>query len=185
MDESVREEAAASTNVTPPEAYSPYAVHMLRTAQVNTLTLSQMADQKASILMGATFLVFSILVSQSMVGDMSWTMIILAASAFLSSLCAVIAILPWAGKPKKEQGTPNKLFFGHFALRHEAEWVQEVLEDLETEEKVYRAMLHDIYQNGQVLHRRKYRFLGVAYRIFIAGLVATILSYLTEHVMLA
>ena len=46
-------------------------------------------------------------------------------------------------------------------------------------------MLHDIYQNGQVLHRRKYRFLGVAYRIFIVGLVATILSYLTEHVVLA
>ena len=31
-------------------------------------------------------------------------------------------------------------------------------------------MLHDVYQNGQVLQRRKYRFLGYAYRMFIAGL---------------
>jgi hypothetical protein len=185
MDEAQEENAEATKSVTPPEAYSPYAVHMLRTAQVNTLTLSQMADQKASILMGATFLVFSILVSQSLVDEMSWSMIILAGAAFLSSLCAVIAILPSAGKPKKEQGTPNKLFFGHFALRQEAEWVQEVLEDLETEEKVYRAMLHDIYQNGQVLHRRKYRFLGLAYRIFVGGLIATIISYLIEFVVLA
>jgi hypothetical protein len=184
-EEVPKEKLEAAKIVTPPEAYSPYAVHMLRTAQVNTLTLSQMADQKASILMGATFLVFSILVSQSLADEMSWSTIILAASAFLSSLCAVIAILPSAGKPKKEQGTPNKLFFGHFAMRLEAEWVQEVLEDLETEEKVYRAMLHDIYQNGQVLHRRKYRFLGIAYRVFIAGLVATIASYLIEFVILA
>ena len=185
MDEAPEERAETDSKAAQLEAYSPYAVHMLRTAQVNTLALSQMADQKASILMGATFLVFSILVSQSLVGDMSWTMIILATSAFVSSLCAVIAILPSAGKPKKEQGTPNKLFFGHFALRQEAEWVQEVLEDLETEEKVYRAMLHDIYQNGQVLHRRKYRYLGLAYRTFIAGLIATILSYLIEFVVFA
>lgn len=166
------------------EAYSPYAVHMLRTAQANTLTLSKMADQKASILMGATFLVFSISVGRSMEGNMSWTLIVLASAAFLSSLCAVFAILPSAGKPRKAQGTPNKLFFGHFAMRDEAEWVQEVLEDLETEEKVYRAMLHDIYQNGQVLQRRKFRFLGLAYRIFIAGLFATILAYLMEFVLL-
>lgn len=185
MAEKINEGGAQGARSTEIEAYSPYAVHMLRTAQVNTLTLSQMADQKASILMGATFLVFSISVSQSLVGNMSWTMIILAASAFLSSLYAVIAILPSAGKPNRHQGTPNKLFFGHFALRQEAEWVAEVLEDLETEEKVYRAMLHDIYQNGQVLHRRKYRFLGLAYRIFIAGLTATILSYLLEFVLLS
>ena len=33
--------------------YSPHAIHLLRTAQINNLALSQMADQKASILMGA------------------------------------------------------------------------------------------------------------------------------------
>ena len=43
--------------------YSPNAVHMMRTAQLNTLQLSQMADHKASILLGATFLVFSLSVS--------------------------------------------------------------------------------------------------------------------------
>ena len=49
-----------------PEAatYSVQAIHALRTAQNNTLRLSQMADQKASILMGATFLVFSIAVGR-------------------------------------------------------------------------------------------------------------------------
>ena len=35
----------------------PNAVHLVRTAQQMNLQLSQMADQKASILMGAAFLV--------------------------------------------------------------------------------------------------------------------------------
>ena len=34
-------------------AYSPHAIHLMRTAQLNTLQLSQMADQKASILLAA------------------------------------------------------------------------------------------------------------------------------------
>jgi hypothetical protein len=41
-------------------------------------------------------------------------------------------------------------------------------------------MLHDIYQNGQVLQRRKYRFLGYAYRLFIVGLVATLAAFAVE-----
>ena len=72
MDEAPEEQAETDSKAAPLEAYSPYAVHMLRTAQVNTLALSQMADQKASILMGATFLVFSILVSQSLPSSVAW-----------------------------------------------------------------------------------------------------------------
>ena len=41
-------------------------------------------------------------------------------------------------------------------------------------------MLRDIYQNGQVLKRRKYRFLGYAYGLFIAGLVATLAAFGVE-----
>ena len=165
----------------PPEAetYSVQAIHALRTAQNNTLRLSQMADQKASILMGATFLVFSIAVGRSLAGDLPWPLAILAVFAFLSSLCAATAIMPSVGKPRGG-GRRNKLFFGHFHDREEEEWTREVLGDLHTDEAVFRLMLHDIYQNGQVLQRKKYRFMGYAYRIFIVGLVATLVSFVTE-----
>ena len=165
----------------PPEAetYSVQAIHALRTAQNNTLRLSQMADQKASILMGATFLVFSIAVGRSLAGDLPWPLAILAVFAFLSSLCAATAIMPSVGKPRGG-GLRNKLFFGHFHDREEEEWTREVLGDLHTDEAVFRLMLHDIYQNGQVLQRKKYRFMGYAYRIFIVGLVATLVSFVTE-----
>ena len=164
-----------------PEAatYSVQAIHALRTAQNNTLRLSQMADQKASILMGATFLVFSIAVGRSLAGDLPWPLAILAVFAFLSSLCAATAIMPSVGKPRGG-GLRNKLFFGHFHDREEEEWTREVLGDLHTDEAVFRLMLHDIYQNGQVLQHRKYRYLGYAYRLFILGLVLTIAAFAIE-----
>ena len=159
--------------------YTLQAVQMLRTVQVNSLVLSQMADQKASILMGATFLVFSIAVSRSLAGDMPYSLAILAVFAFLSSLFAVMAVLPSAGKPP-EGVRPNLMFFGHFSELDEDEWMQSVLENLQHDDQVYRMMLHDIYQNGQVLYRRKYRYLSYAYRVFVGGLFVTLAAFVVE-----
>lgn len=165
-----------------PEAYSINAIHTLRTAQLATLTLSQMADQKASILMGASFVVFSITVGRSLAGELSWPLAILALFAFLSSLFAALAVMPSIGRPRRGAGVPlNKLFFGHFWDRDEEEWTREVLAELHDDERVFRLMLHDVYQNGRVLRRSKYRFLGCAYRIFIAGLGATLIAFAIEQ----
>lgn len=152
---------------------------MLRTVQVNSLLLSQMADQKASILMGATFLVFSISVSRSLAGDLPYALAILAVFAFLSSLCAVLAVLPSVGKAP-EGIRPNLMFFGHFSELDEDEWTQSVLNQLHSDDQVFRMMLHDIYQNGQVLQRRKYRYLSYAYRIFVGGLFFTLAAFVIE-----
>lgn len=160
-------------------AYSLHAIHLLRTTQIQTLQLSQMADQKASILMGASFLVFSICVSRAFAGHLPISLAVLAGFAFLSSLCAVVAVLPSVSRNKGPVGA-NRLFFGHFTARDEAEWTDDVLEQLQTDETVFRTMLHDIYQNGQVLQRKKYRFMGYAYRIFVVGLVATLVSFVVE-----
>ncbi len=160
--------------------YSAHAVHLMRTAQINTLTLSQMADQKASILMGATFLVFSLSVSRSLTGEIPPSLLLLAAFSFLSSLCAVMAVLPSVRKPKETGAAPNKLFFGHFADLQEEQWAESVLEELKSDEAVFRTMMHDVYQNGQVLARRKYKFLALAYRIFIIGLFVTLIAFAAE-----
>jgi ABC-type transport system involved in multi-copper enzyme maturation permease subunit len=160
-------------------AYSLHAIHLVRTTQQQTLQLSQMADQKASILMGASFLVFSIAVSRAFAGQLPVSLAVLALFAFLSSMCAVVAVLP-SVSPKGAPQSANKLFFGHFAARDEAEWTEDVLAQLRDDETVFRTMLHDIYQNGQVLRRKKYRFMTYAYRIFVVGLVVTLASFVVE-----
>ena len=155
-------------------AYSVNAIHMLRTVQTNSLRLAQMADQKASILMGASFVVFSIAVSRTFAGYVPWSLTVLALFSFLSALCGALAVMPSVARPGSG-GRVNKLFFGHFCADDEESWTEDVLGDLHADERVFRLMLRDIYQNGQVLHHRKYRFLGYAYRLFVTGLVATLL----------
>ena len=89
--------ASPTEGVNGPRVFSENAIHIFRTAQINTLTLSQMADQKASILMGATFLVFSLSISRSLTGEMPNSLVLLALFSFLSSVCAVVAVVPAIG----------------------------------------------------------------------------------------
>lgn len=164
----------------PSPSYSVNAIHTLRTAQGATLTLSQMADQKASMLMGASFVVFSLAVGRSLTGEVAWPLAILALFAFLSALFAAIAVMPSIAQPRNQAVPSNRLFFGHFANRDEGQWANEVLAELHDDERLFRLMLHDLYQNGQVLQRRKYRYLGYAYRLFVTGLVVTLAAFVIE-----
>ncbi|WP_240704707.1 Pycsar system effector family protein [Croceicoccus sediminis] len=165
--------------------FSQQAIHLVRTSQTNNLALSQMADQKASILMGATFVVFSIAVGQASQGIMPISLSVLAIFAFASAICAVMAVLPSTrGKHQRADSKSNRLFFGVFSQASEEEWVEDMLDTLGSDEAIYRAMLRDIYQNGQVMARKKYRFLGYAYRLFIAGLCTTFAVFLLERFVL-
>ncbi|QGN56376.1 hypothetical protein GKE62_08855 [Novosphingobium sp. Gsoil 351] len=165
-----------------PTGYSNHAIHLVRTSQQMQLALSQMADQKASILMGATFVVFTIAVGQAKNGPIPISLAVLALSAFLSALCAVYAVLPSIRPPKKGfVGKPNKLFFGHFTQLDEEEWTEGILQRLRSDEGVFRTMLHDMYQNGQVLQGKKYKYLGRAYRVFIVGLSLTLIAFIAER----
>jgi len=91
-----------------------------------------------------------------------------------------MAVLPAVNRPKGKMKLTNLLFFGHFAWLDEQEWTDELLCRMETDEQVFRTIAHDIYQNGQVLYRRKYRFLAYAYRLFIAGLCVTLAVFAFE-----
>lgn len=161
--------------------YSPNAVHLVRTTQQINLALSQMADQKASILMGATFVVFTISVGQAGKQGVTAAILVLAFFSFISAMLAVFAILPSVSAKPTAASNPNLLFFGNFTAMSETEFADAVLEELKTDEAIYRAMLRDIYQNGQVLQRKKYKFLGYAYRTFLVGLVATVVSLVAER----
>ncbi|MCX7284226.1 MAG: DUF5706 domain-containing protein [Novosphingobium sp.] len=174
----------AMPSVPSPSGYSNHAIHLVRTSQQITLSLSQMADAKASILMGATFVVFTISVGQAKTGAMPWSLGVLAIFAFISAMCAVFTVLPSISGPssaKLNDGKSNKLFFGFFTHMDEEEWTLSILDDLRSDEAIFRSMLHDIYQNGQVLQRKKYRYLSIAYRSFMVGLCLTAVTFIIEY----
>ncbi len=165
-----------------PRSFPADAIHLVRTSQQIGLSLSQMADQKASILMGATFVVFTIAVNQAARAPVSPALVILAIAAFVSAMLAVFAIMPSIGGGKGGGGVPNILFFGHYTSKTEQEFADAVIERLRDPETIYRTMLRDIYQNGQVLQHKKYRYLGAAYRAFLIGLVATLVAAVVQWV---
>ena len=180
----------ASTPPRPPAvSFPPNAVHLVRTNQQLTMQLSQMADQKASILMGATFVVFTLAVGQARAGAgaLAMPLTILATFSFLSALLAVSAVLPRVGKAppivyKDGKDHSNILFFGRFAQMEEDAFIDAVKARLRTEEDLYETMLRDTYQNGIVLARRKYRYLAYAYRLFVVGLTLTFGAFAYEMV---
>ena len=165
-----------------PPHYPVNAAHLMRTAQLAQISLSQMADTKASILMGATFVIFTITIGQARQGGAPIPLLILGGAAFFAAIFAVLAVLPKTGshKPTAES---NLLFFGVFSQMKEEEFVEEILARLETEELLYRTMARDIHQAGSVLQKKKYRFLGYAYRIFLAGLVASCAAYVILYLI--
>lgn len=177
---------AAAPSLPSPSGYSNHAIHLVRTTQQINLALSQMADAKASILMGATFLVFTITVGQARSGGLTWSLGVLAFFAFVSAMCAVFAVLPSVSGPASaslNDGKPNKLFFGYFTHMDEGEWTDSILADLRADETVFRTMLHDVYQNGQVLQRKKYKYLSYAYKSFMAGLTLTAVTFAAEYAL--
>lgn len=162
-----------------PKRYAPDAIHLVRTTQQIQVQLSAMADHKASILMGATFVVFTITLNQTSKGAVAPEMLVLAAFALFSAAFAVMSVLP-AVRPKP--GAPlNLLFFGSFTQLDQEDYIERLVASLEDEEQVYRTMARDIYQNGSVLRRKKYRYLALAYRTFLLGMVLTVITFAVDR----
>ena len=157
------------------------AIHVVRTAQTINLQLSAMADQKASILMGAAFVIFTIAINQAHGALPPLPLLILGAGAFVAAVCAVLAIMPAVGA--KPRGPANLLFFGSFAHLPEEEFTAAMLAIVRTDESAYRAMLRDMHQNGVVLARKKYRMLGWAYRAFLAAISASLVAFVAERLI--
>ncbi|MEJ2458735.1 MAG: DUF5706 domain-containing protein [Novosphingobium sp.] len=128
--------------------------------------------------MGATFIVFSITVGQAGESGLPLPLLVLSCFSFLSAVCAVMVVMPSTRQPLLDVETSNILFFGVFTQMPEEEFTELVVERLATDEGMFRTMLRDVYQNGQVLQKKKYRYLGYAYRLFLLGLTFTLAAYL-------
>ncbi|HLZ75811.1 Pycsar system effector family protein [Phenylobacterium sp.] len=162
--------------------YGPDTVQLLRNTQQIQYQLSQMADQKASMLLAITFVIFSLSLGQSHPGAIPQApVLILGGTAFLAATLAVLAVLPSVKTPGPAQGAPNILFFGAFSHMSEDQYIRTLLSGLTDNHAVFQAFARDIYQNGQVLSGKKYRLLGWAYRILLLGLFSSATAWITPY----
>ena len=153
------------------------AIHLIRTMQQHHVTLSAMADQKASIIIGVNSVVFALVVKEAATNP---ALLVLAATSGLAAVLCMLAVLPKLGGSKGPVPPPNLLFFGGFTQISEADWIDWLERTNADDHAIQVAMARDVYQLGQVLAQKKYKYLGWGYRVIIGGLIATFVVFLLQ-----
>jgi hypothetical protein len=169
-------------SVDPRAGFHPDSVHLLRTTMQAQYQLSQMADQKANMVLAASFVIFSVSISLGSTGARPLPLLVLGAAAFAAACLAVLAVLPSVKTPPAPKGPANILFFGSFTQIPEGEFVDRLMEVAKSPRDSFEAFAHDIYQNGRVLAFKKYRYLGWAYRILLGGLILALGAFVLPYV---
>ncbi|RYG05450.1 MAG: hypothetical protein EOO02_03810 [Chitinophagaceae bacterium] len=159
---------------------------MFRIISDNHVSLSQMADSKANIMISVNTIVISILVSV-LLGKLQFYPEYILPTIILLSIClsaVVFAIL--ATRPNVNRGTftredisnkkANLLFFGNFYNMALEDYDWAMKEMMSDREYLNSSMIKDIYFLGVVL-ARKYKYLRISYNIFMFGLVVAILAF--------
>ena len=161
---------------------------MFRVTLRNHITLSDIADTKANILLSVNAIIISLALSNLLpkLDKVSNYYLIIPTVIFVvftitTIILSVIATRPniTSGKFTKEDVKNKKvnlLFFGNFHKMSldDFEWaIGEVMKD---KDYLYSSMTKDLYFLGKVLDR-KYKILRITYMIFIIGLVISVLAF--------
>jgi Family of unknown function (DUF5706) len=163
------------------DANSHAAIYLLRTTQQNHVHLSMMADQKASILIGASFVLLTILFAHLREHQITVPLTILTVTTMTAAFFAILAVMPCVTTRQMSRTQINPLFFGAFAALDWDAYERVMLDILADEEQCYKAMLRDIYLLGSVLHRKKYRYLAYSYKVFGSGFIMTFLAMVGDY----
>ena len=144
-------------------------IQILRSIQHHQVQLSATADQKASILIAASFIVLTIIFGQMEATNPSLTLFVLGVFTFTSAILATLAVMPRCRPQPGRTHRMNLFFFGTFAQLSEREFSEAVMELLEDERNSVEAVIRDIYQQGTDLFLKKHRYLAWSYRALLAG----------------
>jgi len=159
---------------------------MFRISSNNHQRLSDMADNKAHILITTTSIIISVLLSL-LLRKLEDNPYLTFPTLLLLTVCAVSMVFSiLATRPSIPKGvfTPedvtekrvNLLFFGNFYRMQYEQFdagMQQVMNDRSF---LYGTLTRDLYAQGIVLGR-KYRLLRTAYNIFMFGIIASIVSF--------
>lgn len=155
-------------------SFEPEYINVLISAHAGNLELSNMADSKASILLGASFVVFGMSISDVAAGKASLPMLVLTVFSFIATVLGVLTVRPARIKNWKVQpGNANIMFFGSFTNVTKEEYVEQCVRVLADPEASIRTMAADIYDHGKLLKADKFSWLYWSYTAFLWGMWIT------------
>lgn len=161
---------------------------MFRVTLRNHITLSDIADTKANILLSVNAIIVSLVLANLLpkLDNPSNTYLVYPTIVFvlftvITMILSVLATRPnvTGGKFTKDDvnnKNVNLLFFGNFHKMelNDFEWaISELMKD---KDYLYSSMTKDLYFLGKVLDR-KYKILRVTYTFFIIGIVVSLIAF--------
>ena len=163
----------------------------------NHINLSSIADGKANMIISINTLVLSILVTAGTAGLSmeNLTMasnfyivapiIVLMFSSLLAIIFAVLSAIPKVegtnfAEQDIRQHKVSLLFFGNFLQLDKEKYVDHLRVLKKDQELLYDDLTRDLYNLGKVL-KKKYTLLTMAYRIFMGGLITTVVVFLLAY----
>lgn len=164
---------------------------MFRITSSNNQRLSDMADNKAQLLITVNSIILSLIVSlvlrrledNAFLIVPTFILLMVSLSTIIFSILATRPTIPDGVFTDNdlERKKVNLLFFGNFykmALNDYSKGMVKVMND---NEFLYGTLITDVYSQGVVLGR-KYKLIRIAYNIFMFGLIAAVAAYVGAYI---
>lgn len=161
---------------------------MFRVALRNHITLSDIADTKANILLSVNAIIISVALSNLIpkLDNPSNSYLIYPTLIFLAFTVASIVLSVLATRPNVTRGKFSKedvanqkvnlLFFGNFHQMSLSEFEWAMGEMMQDRDYLYGSLTKDLYFLGLVLNR-KYSLLRTTYTVFMIGIVISVVAF--------
>ncbi len=161
---------------------------MFRVTLKNHITLSNIADTKANILLSVNAIIVSLVLSNlvSKLDNPSndyliWPTVIFVLFTVLSIVLSIMATRPnvTSGKFSKQDVADKKvnlLFFGNFHKMSLKDFEWAMGEMMQDRDYLYSSMKKDLYFLGLVLNK-KYKILRLTYSVFMVGIIVSVLAF--------
>jgi predicted metal-dependent HD superfamily phosphohydrolase len=161
---------------------------MFRVTLRNHITLSDIADTKANILLSVNAIIISLALSSLLpkLDNPSNQYLITPTIIFIAFTVASIILSVIATRPNVTEGKfsrkdvedkkVNLLFFGNFHKMSLPEFEWAMGELMKDKAYLYSSMTKDLYFLGKVLDR-KYKILRVTYLVFMIGIIVSVTAF--------
>lgn len=161
---------------------------LFRVTLNNHTRLSDIADSKANILLSVNAIIISVCLSVLVPkldapknSHLILPSFILLLSSVLTIIFAILSTKPNVTKTTfTSQDIANRkvnlLFFGNFNQMLFDDYHNAMKDLIKDRDYIYDSMVKDLYYLGKVLDR-KYKLLSITYKIFMAGIIISVLSF--------
>jgi len=164
---------------------------MFRITSSNNQRLSDMADNKAQLLITVNSIILSLIVSlvlrrledNAFLIIPTFILLMVSLGAIIFSILATRPSIPDGlfTENDLERKKVNLLFFGNFYKMALNDYTKGMIKVMNDNEFLYGTLITDVYSQGVVLGR-KYKLIRIAYNIFMFGLITAVLAYIISYI---